>query len=697
MATAFGDGGNSRASGALFPRSLPPRGAWNVDLPRTRRPMSSAAEPGPLSCARRSATVRAARGYIVGVALILLTLTVLVLSQSRQHELDRARQLTRLGTEAAARHVGLLLQQADSITAALAREAEQPGGPRARAAVLMDLALRLSVDAPHVLELRFYDASGADVLHTLNPPVGQPAASVRGEEAFRFHRDSQTTATWLSPPRPSAASGRAVMSLSRRLSAADGRFLGIVVAALDLAVLEEVLESARLGERAAVGLVEQGGRMLLRQPFRPQAVGLRVDPDRFGLGDLPHAGRSFEARSPVDGVLRLYTAIPLPAHHLAVITGVDPQEVLQPWLRSAVVHGAIVALLILLLLALGQRLVGAISAQSRLGSELRAANRRLHDLKLALDLHAEVVVTDVGGRIVEVNERFCQSARGSRAELIGLEHRALRSGHHPPAFYRQLWRTIAAGRVWTGELMMRAFDGRSYWMETTIVPFLGPDGRPQQFIAIRNNISARKEAEATLARAMQELESSNSRLKSLAAHDALTGLANRREFDSRLGRELRRAARGGQPLALVLIDLDHFKRYNDHYGHPAGDSCLQALARCLRAVVQREGDLAARYGGEEFALLLPATDAAGATRVAERLLAEVEALALPHAASPAGIVTLSLGLAAIRPAADTPEAAARLLEAADAALYRAKRAGRSRLSVGLLDEARAAAPLPFAS
>ena len=652
--------------------------------------MSPPADSPGLLRLRRAAPLRAARGYVIGVALILVMMTAMVLGLSRQHELERAQRMLLLGTELASRHVGVLLRQADSITAALAQEAERGAVPWRDDATLMDMALRLSVDAPQVLELRLVDAAGATVVHTLGGRQAEAAAQ-RADEAFRFHRASQTTATRLSPPRRSAASGRWVMPLSRRLSAPDGRFLGLVIADLDLAALGAVFDSARLGDGAAVGLVEQGGRLLLRQPFRPDVLGMVMDSRSFGLADLPVEGRSFEARSPVDGVHRLYNAVPLPAHHLVVIAGVDPQEVLAPWRRSALIHGSIVFLLVALLLALGQRLLGAITMQARIGGELQAANRRLRDMKLALDAHAEVLITDVGGRIVDVNDRFCHSTRAERAELIGLDHRVLRSGHHPPAFYRQLWRTIASGRVWSGEMMMRAFDGISYWMDTTIVPFLGPDGRPQQFIAIRYNISARKEAESALARTMQALAHSNHRLKTLVAHDALTGLASRREFDRALARELRRALRSHQPLALVLVDLDHFKRYNDHYGHPAGDSCLQAVARSLRASIQREGDLAARYGGEEFALLLPATDAAGATRVAERLLAEVEALALPHAASPAGIVTLSLGLAALQPTVASPDAAARLLQAADDALYQAKRAGRSRLVVGAAPALQAAA------
>jgi two-component system chemotaxis family response regulator WspR len=169
-----------------------------------------------------------------------------------------------------------------------------------------------------------------------------------------------------------------------------------------------------------------------------------------------------------------------------------------------------------------------------------------------------------------------------------------------------------------------------------------------------------------------ELEVTNAKLLKLLAVDALTGLANRRHFDETFDLEWRRAARFASSIALVMVDVDHFKGYNDRYGHPAGDVCLRQVAGALADTVLRPGDLAARYGGEEFVLVLPSTDEAGAVTVAEACRARVRGLAIEHGGSSvANVVTISLGVAAARPdAAHAPE---ELLVRADAALYTAKR------------------------
>jgi diguanylate cyclase (GGDEF)-like protein len=170
-------------------------------------------------------------------------------------------------------------------------------------------------------------------------------------------------------------------------------------------------------------------------------------------------------------------------------------------------------------------------------------------------------------------------------------------------------------------------------------------------------------------------------LERLASTDALTGLASRRVFDQRLSAECQRALRSGRPLALLLFDVDHFKAYNDHYGHPGGDACLREVAAVLRQGAQRPDDVVARYGGEEFALLLPETDARGAAVVAERLLSALRQRALPHARSGVAThVTASMGLSAIAAGPGDrvlPQAAPALLAQADQALYAAKAAGRA--------------------
>ena len=165
-------------------------------------------------------------------------------------------------------------------------------------------------------------------------------------------------------------------------------------------------------------------------------------------------------------------------------------------------------------------------------------------------------------------------------------------------------------------------------------------------------------------------------LRAMTLTDSLTGAANRRAFGERIEAEWRRCARAGLPLALILADVDHFKMYNDYYGHQAGDACLEQVARAMQGTAGRAQDLVARYGGEEFAILPPQLDAAGAECVARRLLAELARLAIPHAASPtAPVLTASMGIAAVVPVHGQPSAL--LIRAADAELYRAKGDGRN--------------------
>ena len=168
-------------------------------------------------------------------------------------------------------------------------------------------------------------------------------------------------------------------------------------------------------------------------------------------------------------------------------------------------------------------------------------------------------------------------------------------------------------------------------------------------------------------------------LESLSLLDALTEIPNRRRFDETLALEWKRAMRDATPLSLLMIDIDHFKQYNDHYGHGAGDVCLQKVAAELASGVARPGDLVARYGGEEFVVILPATDSEAARQIAERLRDRIEKLKLPHAYSDTeAVVTISVGAAT--QAGSSENATPQLLhDAADKALYMAKNGGRNRV------------------
>ena len=191
-------------------------------------------------------------------------------------------------------------------------------------------------------------------------------------------------------------------------------------------------------------------------------------------------------------------------------------------------------------------------------------------------------------------------------------------------------------------------------------PIYSDSGELLAVVETVRDITVQKEAQAAL--------------EALAQLDGLTGLANRRALDERLDRECRRAKREGSSISVLMIDIDHFKQFNDALGHQAGDECLRQIASLIKGEMRRPGDFAARYGGEEFAVLLPGAGVDGARVVADRIHTAAGACAIPHPTSgPPNIVTMSIGIAdAVDPEPET------LLAEADAGLYRAKRGGRNR-------------------
>lgn len=216
--------------------------------------------------------------------------------------------------------------------------------------------------------------------------------------------------------------------------------------------------------------------------------------------------------------------------------------------------------------------------------------------------------------------------------------------------------------LWTGAMFSRRLRSE-----------LAEQARLREEISVAN-----RELEDKVRQRTAELEAVNRRLEELSMTDGLTGLANRRKFDMQWDAEWQRASRQGLPLAIAMLDVDHFKAYNDHYGHQMGDMCLKLVAQAVGSAVQRSGELVARYGGEEFAVILPGLRAAEAVAAMERVRSQLQALDLPHAtATVAGVVTVSVGVASAVPQAG--ENSASLVQRADAAMYQAKHLGRNQV------------------
>jgi diguanylate cyclase (GGDEF)-like protein len=230
--------------------------------------------------------------------------------------------------------------------------------------------------------------------------------------------------------------------------------------------------------------------------------------------------------------------------------------------------------------------------------------------------------------------------------------------------------TVALGKdealtAWRIEALLSA---------VVVTGLLGLTGLIGWFLLV--DIRRRTLAEEALHVTQQQLLDSNQQLELLATMDALTGLANRRCFDETLAVQARRAQRDSSTLALLMIDIDHFKLFNDALGHVAGDACLQAVSKLLRTCVRRPSDLLARYGGEEMAIIMPATDSEGAAAVAQLIIDRLQQENITHPNSPFSRVTISIGIATA--AGPQLEPILAFIEAADQALYRAKAAGRNR-------------------
>jgi diguanylate cyclase (GGDEF)-like protein/PAS domain S-box-containing protein len=251
---------------------------------------------------------------------------------------------------------------------------------------------------------------------------------------------------------------------------------------------------------------------------------------------------------------------------------------------------------------------------------------------------------------------------------------------HPEdrSIFREAQLRVASGAPESSALFRhRRPDNSWLWVESRARRPLGAESdETERYIVVLRDATDRKHTEGLLQFALEQLEQ-------IAITDGLTGLANRRHFDEVIEREWRRCSRQKLPLSVLMVDVDHFKLFNDRYGHLAGDECLQAIASQVAAVARRPGDLAARYGGEEFVLLMPEAAQEGALHVATRLCGLVQGLGILHAGNPIhGVVTISIGLASCAPDnLGSCDSVRTLLSAADVSLYRAKRDGRNGVAV----------------
>ncbi|MBR0986213.1 sensor domain-containing diguanylate cyclase [Bradyrhizobium liaoningense] len=495
---------------------------------------------------------------------------------------------------------------------------------------------------------------------------GTIGSTLSDDAFFRYHQLSPKREPYVGHPVKSLLEGEWVVTLSRRFNKPDGSFGGVVLATISSGYLAHFYEQFEIGRNSSAALVHGDGLIIARNPINDKFVGRSVaDTALFRDASLQRPSGAYHFKSPLDGAERVSFFKRSGRYPLVLLATLDKEELLAPWRAAAISRMLYVIALVMLIAIIGAVLVRQLQRGQRMAAAL--VEKEAHFRLLAEGSSDMVTRIGLDERLRYVSPSAVRVVGWRANQLIGTPALA---GVNPEDL-PEVQATVDAmkrGEREEARLTYRNSHRQNgeVWLESTMRVTRKDNGRVDGVVAISRDITEHKKLET--------------RLETLAIEDSLTGLANRRRFDERLKEEWARAYRDRSSLALLMIDVDHFKAYNDEYGHPAGDACLRLVAKIIAAETQRAGDLAARYGGEEFAMLLPNTDAAGCALFGERIRSAIHEAGLVHATNlESGFVTASVGGATCRPALERTAGVASLVEAADRALYAAKDAGRDRL------------------
>lgn len=313
-------------------------------------------------------------------------------------------------------------------------------------------------------------------------------------------------------------------------------------------------------------------------------------------------------------------------------------------------------------------------------TERKQTEEKLRQLSQAVEqAPISIVIANTDGNLQYVNPRFSQITGYTREEIIGENHRILKSGETPPEKHIELWKTITTGDIWRGELINKRKNGEIYYESAIISPIIDDKGIVTHYVGIKEDITERKRSEKELSEINQklknqlkEIELLQVELREQANRDALTGLYNRRYLHQILEKEIGQATREQYPISFIMLDIDYFKKVNDQFGHDAGDLVLQVFAQHLTEQV-RATDIVCRYGGEEFLIVLPKAFLNEAFQIAKRFGTKILIEKNREL-----YITVSSGIACFPVHGKT---VTKVISAADTALFKAKELGRNRVII----------------
>ncbi len=294
---------------------------------------------------------------------------------------------------------------------------------------------------------------------------------------------------------------------------------------------------------------------------------------------------------------------------------------------------------------------------------IRSSNKDLIDYIHIIEEHVYTTKTNKAGIITDVADSFCTLTGFSKEDLIGKTHAIIKSPDSSKIFFKKMWKTIANGDIWEGDIKNLNKDGSTLWLRLVIFPHFDDNEKIVGYSSIRHNITTVK------------------RLENEAIHDALTGLFNRRYYDKIIIKELQRAQRGKIHFTFVMMDIDYFKQYNDTYGHQKGDEALKKIADLLTKKLNRGSDYCFRLGGEEFGFSFTGQTIKESFEYTEDICREIEELHIIHTNNKVSkYLTASFGLATVDMQTNLYDEEF-IYTASDQALYKAKKAGRNQVVI----------------
>ena len=607
---------------------------------------------------------------IAAAFVVLVCVAILALSGWREWTFrDAALRNAEVGVanlaQSLAQHAEDTFELADTFVIGLAHRLETDGTSPAAIAKLQNV---IDLSKPMLGRIRglfVYDETGRWL--ATSEKVNLAAFNNSDRDYFQHHRQSADRQMLIGKPIKSRSGGQWIIPVSRRFNHPDGSFAGVVLATIDSAYFSQFYKEFDVGPNGSIALLSTAGIMLARSVDNDVFVGrdLSGAPLMKSLQSRPSGG-TYYFKSPLDGIWRLSFYKRNERYPILVLATEAQDDVLAEWRGEATARTAFVLGLTALIAAIGFYLVRQLAERQRMAAALAAKEA---DFRLLAEESSDMVMR-VGPdeRILYVSPSCARVVGWPADQLTGTPALAGVNVDDLPRVQR-IVAALKQGELEETRIIYRTRHRQKgeIWLETALRTTRDPDtGMVNGVVAISRDMTEHKDLEQKLA--------------ALARLDGLTGLANRRHFDEKLRDEWARASRDGTALSLLLIDVDHFKGYNDQHGHQAGDECLISVARFIAVQAQRPADLAARYGGEEFVLLLPGTDAAGCAQIGERIRQTLHDLRLPHAMNPPSkCVTVSLGGATGWPNAEEPTDHTSLIAAADSALYAAKTLGRNRL------------------